>query len=180
MPLKMKDVKVHVDLSGLNETVQHINLRSEEPLMTMKKYILGRIDRNFERQGALFGQPWQELALSTRIYKRRLGLKADVPLVRTGRMISSFRGDIIKRQKGWFRLIISNQVPYFIKHQSAKWSERMITPFRMAPGRRRRRPLPRRIMMRIMQADRYHLRRIYEAWVKSTIQKFNRKTVASR
>ena len=165
--IKIKHVRVN--LSGLDALVQKIDSNTLQPLQSIQTYMMGRIIRNFESQGALFQAPWAPLSLTTRLIKRELLRKGrivseDIPLVRTGRMVDSFRGTIYRRDKGW-RLSIGNPTPYFKKHQSSKEADRRILRPSFHGGARKYASLPRRVMLRILNQDRSQIRKIIREWV---------------
>ncbi len=175
--VKIKVGKAQIRLNGLESMIHRIDTKSNEPLQKMRTYMLGRISRNFASQGRLFRQPWSKLAQSTLIMKRFLAKRgqigsSEIPLVRTGKMKDSFYGNIVRRRGGWFRLTISNTVPYFKKHQSTRSSSRQIKNLAGITM-----PLPRRIMMTIMSQDRTKMIQIYKDWL--GIKKKKKKTTST-
>lgn len=111
----------------VEKNIKNFRLPLTEANILMRK----SIDLNFIKEGSELGKPWQPLANPT-------GGKI---LQDTGRMRNSFSSIITNT-----RVVISNSVPYFKFHQSARLP---------------RQQLPRRIMMRIDAERRNEIIRIF-------------------
>ncbi len=94
----------------------------------------------FATRGAVIGSPWKPLRPSTLRDKLRRGFPTD-PLVRTGKMQHSFRSVVSSDQA-----VIYNTADYFKYHQSNQ----------------RREQIPRRAMMRLAEAQKQMIVRVFQ------------------
>lgn len=112
-------IRTEIDLEGVQELAGVLegleNVKSfREPLKKTKKYILGRINSQFDKEGAEFGkrQKWEKLSPDYKRQKQKTHPGKPI-LQRTGKMKNSFRSSISKNT-----LVIRNNRKYFKYHQS--------------------------------------------------------------
>jgi phage gpG-like protein len=104
----------------------------------------------FSSKGAVIGARWKPLRPATIREKARLGYPSDT-LVRTGAMQRSFRTVVSTDQA-----VIYNTAEYFKYHQ-----------FNQARAK-----IPRRVMMRLAEAQKVMVVRVFQEHLRSLIQKF--------
>jgi phage gpG-like protein len=95
----------------LDEALKRVG-SAQKPLSEIGDVLIREFKDNFPAEGRRLNEPWQELALSTRLQKARMGYGGEPILVRTGKLMRGFL-----KQSTDFYVRVYNNVPYFKYHQ---------------------------------------------------------------
>lgn len=162
---------IKIKINGVNQVIGNLNKINSslddmsEPLEESGAYFLMRAYDNFESQGSDFGEPWQRLSPATVNWKRRnFPGTENRPLYRTGKMVNSFKYDLLGRGS----VVITNDAPYFIKHQSPNAADRRIIPFGNQASSAT--TIPRRVLLKVDKAGLNRVVSIFNHWVRKKIQ----------
>ena len=134
-------------VSGLFQKVDKRLSNLNEPLKNSNDYMRDEIDKNFAKEGRVFGNRWKRLNSKYSAVKRRRYGKTKI-LEATGKMKDSFKSKFFRN-----KVVITNPTPYFKYHQSNKPRQKM----------------PRRVMMEITRTQQTEIYRIFTKYLHKSV-----------